>query len=64
MLVNTPYDDVFRTMTNDCKSLLIPMVNEAFGEHYSGNEEISFHPNEHLLLCQDLAQIKMRKSSY
>lgn len=56
MLVNTPYDDVFRTMTNDCKSLLIPMVNEAFGEHYSGKEEISFHPNEHFLNRQDGAE--------
>ena len=53
MLVSTPYDDVFRTMTNDCKELLIPVVNEAFGEHYSGKEEICFYPNEHFLNMQD-----------
>ncbi len=46
---NTPYDDVFRTLLNDCSSLIIPVVNEAFGEHYSGREKISFSPNEHFL---------------
>ena len=28
MLVNTPYDDVFRTLLNDCSSLIIPIANE------------------------------------
>lgn len=40
-LVSTPYDDVFRTLLNDCTSLIIPVINEVFGEHYSGKEEIS-----------------------
>lgn len=26
ILTNTPYDDVFRTMLNDCTSLLIPVM--------------------------------------
>ena len=28
MTVNTPYDDVFRTLLCDCSSLVIPVVNE------------------------------------
>lgn len=27
----TPYDDVFRTLLNDCTELVIPLVNEVFG---------------------------------
>ena len=51
--VNTPYDDVFRTLLNDCSSLIIPLINEVFGEDYTGAEEISFSPNEHFLNRQD-----------
>lgn len=32
-LSSTPYDDVFRTLLNDCTSLIIPIINEVFGEH-------------------------------
>ncbi len=46
---NTPYDDVFRTLLNDCRFLIIPVINEVFGEHYSGQEKIIFSPNEHFL---------------
>lgn len=35
---STPYDDVFRTLLNDCSSLMIPVINEVFGEHYSGGK--------------------------
>ena len=52
-ITNTPYDDVFRTLVNDCSSLIIPMINELFGEHYSGQEKITFSPNEHFLNQQD-----------
>lgn len=52
-LVNTPYDDVFRTLLNDCSSLIIPVINELFGECYSGEEKIIFAPNEHFLNQQD-----------
>lgn len=44
---STPYDDVFRTLLNDCSHLIIPVINEVFGENYSGKEEILFFPNEH-----------------
>lgn len=36
----TPYDDVYRTLQNDCRKWIIPIVNEAFGEHYTGEEQI------------------------
>lgn len=48
-LANTPYDDVFRTLLNDCRSLIIPVINEVFGETYSGSESVFFLPNEHFL---------------
>ena len=52
-IVNTPYDDVFRTLLNDCSSLIIPVINEVFGEHYTGKEKIVFAPNEHFINRQD-----------
>ena len=48
-IVNTPYDDVFRTLLNDCSSLVIPLINEVFGENYTGKEKIIFSPNEHFI---------------
>ena len=48
-ITSTPYDDVFRTLLNDCSPLIIPVINEIFGEHYSGQEKIIFSPNEHFL---------------
>lgn len=52
-LTNTPYDDVFRTMLNDCTSLILPVINEIFGENYTGKEKIVFSVNEHFLNQQD-----------
>ncbi len=37
---STPYDDVFRTMLNDCTRFVLPLLNEVFGEHYDGSEKI------------------------
>ena len=45
----TAYDDAFCTLLNDCSELIIPVVNEVFGEHYSGKEKIIFGVNEHFL---------------
>lgn len=56
--VNTPYDDVFRTLLNDCTSLIIPVINEVFGEHYTGSEQIVFSPNEHFVNRQDGDEVK------
>lgn len=55
---NTPYDDVFRTLLNDCKQLAIPIINEAFHEKYTGDEDIIFFPNEHFLNRQDGAEVE------
>ena len=53
-ITSTPYDDVFRTLLNDCSPpLIIPVINEVFGEHYSGQEKIIFSPNEHFLNQQN-----------
>ena len=47
------YDGAFRTILNDCRKLIIPLINEIYGERYTGEEEIRFHPNEHFLDQQD-----------
>ncbi len=52
-LDNTPYDDAFRTLLNDSSSLIIPVINEVFEEHYTGDEKIIFSPNEHFLNRQN-----------
>ena len=50
---STPYDDVFRTILNDCRNLIHPLLNEIFGEMYSGQEAIDFGSNEHFLRQQN-----------
>lgn len=35
----TPYDDVYRTLLNDCTSLIIPVVNEVFQKQHGENEK-------------------------
>ena len=47
------YDGAFRTILNDCRKLIIPVINEIFGECYTGEEEIQFLPNEHFIDRQD-----------
>ncbi len=49
----TPYDDVFRTLLNDCAPMILPIVNEMFGTDYTGDEEVEFHPNQHFINQQD-----------
>ena len=52
------YDGAFRTILNDCRKLIIPVINEIFGESYTGEEEIRFFPNEHFGDQQDDADIE------
>ncbi len=52
------YDGAFRTILNDCRQLIIPVINEIFGEDYTGDEKIEFHPNEHFIDQQDAADQK------
>ena len=50
---STPYDDAWRTLSTTASQLLVPMVNEAFGEHFPDDAVVTMFPNEHLLLQQD-----------
>ena len=52
------YDGVFRTILNDCRQLVIPVINEIFHENYNGTERVEFSPNEHFLDQQDTADVK------
>ena len=49
----TPYDDAFRTMTNDCAELLIFVVNEIFKTNYSAGARVVFGQNEHFINTMD-----------
>ncbi len=49
------YDEAFRTILNDCRKLIIPIINEIFRETYTGEEEIRFFPNEHFIDQQNEA---------
>ncbi len=49
------YDGAFRTILNDCRQLVIPVINEIFGESYQGDEKVEFSPNEHFIDQQDEA---------
>lgn len=42
----TPYDDVYRTLLNDCTSLIIPIVNEVFHKQHGENEKVTVLNNE------------------
>ena len=56
---STPYDDVFRTMLNDCTRFVLPLLNEVFGEHYDGTEEIIFANDYHFKNMQDGVEEKI-----
>jgi len=49
---------VFRTLLNDCSRLIIPVINEAFHECYSGDEKVVFSPEIHILNQQDGEELK------
>ena len=44
----TPYDDAWRTLTTTVPKLLIPMVNEVFGTHFTENAVVHLKQNEHM----------------
>ena len=52
-VTGTPYDDAFRTMTNDCSDLLIPVINEVLGKNYSPDAKVVFGQNEHFINTMD-----------
>ena len=63
-ITGTPYDDAFRTMLVDCIRLVIPVVNEVFGKHYSGDEEIIARPNEHFLARHDSEEKRITDGNF
>ena len=56
---NTPYDDVFRTMLVEGRNLIIPLINETFGENYTDEAEIIFNQNEHYINSEDGSQTEV-----
>ena len=50
---NTAYDDVFRTLLEDCSELIIPVVNEVFHTNYEGDEDVILYENEIFMKQQD-----------
>ena len=47
--INTPYDDTFRTLLQDCPELVVPLINELFGTNYTGREVVVSNENEFFL---------------
>ncbi len=58
LITNTPYDDAYRTMFCCCHELIYPLINEVFGEHYTGKEKLIQRQNEHFELYQDGSEDK------
>ena len=64
---STIFDDVFMTICERMPSLLIPLINEAFGTNYSEDEEIVQLRDEHHLPEKKIitdAYIRIRKDKY
>ena len=54
----TPYDDVHRTMLNDCPKLIIPVLNEMFHKRHNDKEKITVLNNEFFINKQDGKQVE------
>ena len=42
----TAFDDVFKSLLEKCRQLIIPVINEVFGTNYKMDEEVTLLPNE------------------
>lgn len=63
--VNTPYDDVFRTLLNDCPDLIIPVLNEAFGTSFIiGRDMVRKGDNKFFFTKQDGVQKEIVSDSH
>lgn len=49
----TPYDNAYRTLIDKCPQLILPLINEIFGEHYTGRERIEQSPNEFFIISDN-----------
>ena len=60
-----PYDDVFRTLQNDCPELLIPVVNDIFRTDYAaGRDQVVVRNNEFFFTAPDGEQTKVVSDSH
>lgn len=64
MMETTPYDDVHRTLVTDCKHLMIPLINEVFGENYIGTEEVILLQNEIFMNQQGETEKRIQDASF
>ena len=62
--INTPYDDAFRTMLQECKTLIIPVVNEIFGTDYNEKVKIDFEENEIFIYREEEMKKRITDSSF
>ena len=62
--INTPYDDAFRTMLQECKTLIIPIVNEIFGTDYNETVNIEFEENEIFMYREEEMKKRITDSSF
>ncbi|MCD7956329.1 MAG: hypothetical protein LUG93_11395 [Lachnospiraceae bacterium] len=51
--VGDPYDDVYRTLLDDCPQLLIPLVNEIFHEKFTKDDKVVFSKDIHMMKGQE-----------
>ena len=56
--INTPYDDVFRTLVERSTHLLIPLINERFHTKYGMDALAEPLANEHFYTERDAKQVK------
>jgi len=49
MNTTTPFDNASMTMAVDCPRLLIPLANESFQEHYTGDEKVELGNETHIV---------------
>ena len=63
-LSNTPFDDVFRTLLEKCKKLIIPVINEIFHTDYSLKEDIEVLANEQFFIDGEGGDVKRVTDSY
>jgi hypothetical protein len=60
----TAYDDAFRTMEGRCDDLLIPFVNNMFGEKYDESAVVKRLRNEHYIEHEDGSEEKRVTDSF
>ena len=60
---STPYDDVFRTMNEDCPRFVIPLINEIFGTDYPLDAKVEFLADKHIINLPGRRHVKRETDS-